>query len=114
MDPALRIVTSIPVSVLWDDTGEIVAVRESYLTRSQIKDLLRVGPFQFVVADVGTPLHWIETDASFGFWRRIVEPHLSEPDNFISLDRFPGGLAYLASLWKRQEEPPIILLEAVH
>jgi len=114
MDPALRIVTTIPVPLLWNDTGELSAVRDTYLTRSSLKSLLKSGPIEFVIAEVGAPLHWIKKESCFEFWKRGVEPHLSEPDETISLDRFPAGLAYLASLWTQSNEPLFVLLEAIH
>jgi hypothetical protein len=114
MDPSLRIVTTIPVSALWNDTGELPAVRDSYLTRISLKSLLRAGPIQFVVADVGARLSWIEKEACFEFWKRVVEQHLADPNESISLDQFPSGLAYLASLWTQSNQPPIVLLEAIH
>jgi len=114
MDSALRIVTTTPIPVLWNDTGELSAVRDTYLTRSSIKSLLKAGPIEFVVADVGIPLRWIEKESCFEFWKRAVEPHLSDPNEAISLDQFPAGLAYLASLWTRSNESPLVLLEAIH
>jgi hypothetical protein len=114
MDSALRIVTTIPVTVLWNDPGELAAVRDRYLTTASIKDLLKTGPIQFVVADVGTPLRWIEKEACYDFWKRQVEPYVSDPDDVISLDRLPGGFAYLASLWTQSDRPSLILLEAIH
>ena len=114
MDPGLRVVANIPIQTLWNDAGTVPAVRYTYLSRSSIKDILRAGPIEFVVADVGIPLRWIEKEACFDFWKQSAEPHLAEPDEPISLDCFAGGLAYLASLWRRNDERALILLEAFH
>lgn len=114
MDSSLRIVTGIPVSVLWNDTGELPTVRDGYLTRSSLQHLLKAGPVEFVVADVGKPLRWIKKESCFDFWKQAVEPHLATPEVAISLDQFPAGRAYLASLWTQSDLPPIVLLEAIH
>jgi hypothetical protein len=114
MDSSLRIVTGIPVSVLWNDTGELSAIRDGYLTRSSLQHLLKAGPVEFVVADAGKPLRWIMKESCFDFWKQAVEPHLANPEVAISLEQFPAGLAYLASLWAQGNQPPIVLLETIH
>lgn len=53
MDTPLKIVTHLPLRELWQDNGSTTTARGSSLSRDGISDLLRVGPVQFVVVDVG-------------------------------------------------------------
>jgi hypothetical protein len=109
-----RVVTVMPLEVLWTDDGELPAKRGRILSREAIRDLLRTGPVRFVIANVGRPLRWISAEDRFEFWKADVVPHLAEADR-IYLEEFPGGLAYVASEWlTAQSEPPIVLLEVHH
>lgn len=56
MDPALRIVTRLPLAELWTERGPVAATRERLLGRAEVKSLLQAGPVQFVVADCGKAL----------------------------------------------------------
>jgi hypothetical protein len=114
MSPADRVVTVIPLQVLWTDDGELPAQRGRWLDRDAIRELLRKGPVRFVVANVGERLRWISLDDRFGFWKADVVAHLAETDR-IRLDGFPDNMAYVASEWLSAENgPPIVLLETRH
>lgn len=114
MNPGDRVVTVMPLQVLWTDEGELAAQRGRRLDREAIRELLRKGPVRFVVASIDERLRWVSLDDRFGFWKADVAPHLAETDR-IHLDDFPDSMAYVASEWLAAEnEPPIVLLETHH
>jgi len=114
MNPGNRVVTAMPLQVLWTDDGELRAQRGRSLDREAIRELLRHGPVRFVIANVGERLRWVSLDDRFEFWKADVVPHLAESDG-IRLDDFPDSMAYVASEWLAAEtEPPIVLLETHH
>ena len=53
MDAGLKIVTHLPLRELWRDDGLKISRRVRSLTEDDIRSLLRSGPIQFVVVDVG-------------------------------------------------------------
>jgi hypothetical protein len=69
MDNKLRIVTQTPLTSLWTDNGDIVADRVRYLTIADIKEMLKKHPFEFVIADPGLKLIWINPGQCFDFWQ---------------------------------------------
>jgi hypothetical protein len=58
MDSAQRIVTSTPLTELWNSKGLLDARRAENVGEADIVQLLRDGS-SFVVAEVGQPLRWI-------------------------------------------------------
>jgi hypothetical protein len=109
-----KVVTKIPLETLWTNELEIPAKRKSYLTKNDIKQLLKQSKLQFVIADGGYKLNWIEINKCFDFWKSEVEKHLATDINKIYLDNFPDNYAYIASEWIGEIETPIVLLEKVH
>jgi hypothetical protein len=67
--PDQRIVTKLPLSELWDDQGTLPERLIRPLSSRDIKELLRIGPVQFVLADCGANLKWIPTGESYKFWK---------------------------------------------
>ena len=116
MDPALRIVSCIPLTELWDQRGPLDAHRGRYLTTEELRILMRGPSVRFVVADVGDKLRWIPEAERFVFWKAELRPRLVENPDYIDLDRYPEGLALLASEWisSDTEASPIVLLESYH
>jgi hypothetical protein len=110
-----RIVTSAPLTELWDSRGDSMdARRGGYLAQENIARLLRNGS-SFVIADVGHPLRWISDTDRFPFWKTEVECRLVSPDeNGFHLDDYPGSYCYVASLWEVAFSVPIIVLEKHH
>ena len=90
MDSAKRIVTTLPLQELWDDRGAIPAQKIRDLSRADIRELLRLGPVQFVVADLG-----------------------EKPSSDIYLDEMPHQYAYSASEWNF-DEGSVVILERFH
>ena len=98
MDAKLKIVTHLPLRDLWRDNGLTTNARGRSFTKDDITDLLRTGLVQFVIADVGAPLQWIQLHDCHRFWKNEVRPHLAADSKAI-LDEFPGSSCYFASLW---------------
>ena len=113
MDPSKRQVTRLPLSELWNDQGVIKASRGRSLDREMIRGLLRTGDVRFVVAGLGPKLRWIPLSDRFRFWKEEAAVRLVETYSF-RLEDFPDGLAYVATEWVVDDEPPIVLLEAHH
>ena len=109
-----RIVRKLPLGSLWTDSEELNAERMHYLGISQIKELLRKGPVQFVIAIVGDKLAWQEPEKTYDFYKSNVKNHLIEDRDHIDLDRFKDNFAYLASRWEMKSGGTIILLEKFH
>ena len=117
MDPALRVVTHLPLPELWTERGLIAAARERTLGRAEVKSLLKAGPVQFVVADVGKPLRWIPDEDRFVFWKIEARDHIVEdPHRPIDIYAYPEDYAYVASEWVADPlaSTRIIVLERHH
>jgi hypothetical protein len=114
MRPDQRIVTNLPLDELWDASGPILAERSRDLTYAQIRELLKMGPIRFVVADVGHKLDWIAESRCFTYWREAVAAHVADPSRRVNLDEFPGESCFIASEWPLGGSNPIILLERFH
>ena len=115
MDAALKVVTQLPLAELWRDDAFSTTVRVRWLTAGDIVSLLRVGPVQFVVADIGAPPRWLPLGECYKFWKTEVKPHLAAPESHTYLDDFPGGYCYDASEWKNSDgAAPIVVCERYH
>src|SRR4051812_29038701 len=108
MDVALRIVTQMPLAGLWRDGVFTTASRIRSLTAEDIANLLRVGRIHFVIADIGTPPHWIPFNDCYDFWKRELQPHLAAPASRAALDAFPSGYCYFASEWSGGDKPIVV------
>ena len=114
MDAALKIVTHLPLRELWRDSGFTTTAHVRSLIEDDIRSLLRSGPIQFVVVDVGSSPRWIQLSECFQFWKGEAQPHLARTATTI-LDEFPGGYCYLASQWDGGDSAaPIVVLEKQH
>lgn len=114
MHPRDRIVIAVPLSILWSGDCDLESRRIRWLNREALRDLLRGEPVQFVVANVGSPLRWTPIEDRFAFWTDDCLPHLADQQEF-QLERFPNGMAYVASEWSViNGQHPIVLLEAHH
>lgn len=115
MDPSLRTVNQIPLVRLWDDDGDIEAIRERWLSMASLLEMLRRYPVEFYVADIGYPLQRVDVAKCYDFWKSEVKSHLvNEPESGFQLEDFPGEYAYLASEWSGEIQTPIVLLEKHH
>jgi hypothetical protein len=115
MDAVLKIVTQLPLQQLWRGSEFITTARGKSLTRADITGLLKTGPVQFVVVDVGVAPRWLELVDCYDFWKTEVKIHVADPASGATLKDFPDGYCYFASLWESEHvAAPIVLLEKQH
>ena len=115
MDPSLRIVTRGPLAALWDAHGrEMDAERVRKLGVEDVRDLLRSRDVRFVVANLGSPLRWIDFPKRYDFWKDELQPHLAEPSQHPFLEDFPGEYFYRATEWREPGGGLIVLCEMHH
>jgi hypothetical protein len=114
MDPKHKRVLSTPLSELWDRNGRTLDLRrEGDLSAPQIQQLLRQEAVQFVVADPGLALLWLNEKDSLQFWKEEVRGRVHRSGT--SLEDYPGEYCYQASLWRESEQAgPVVLLEKCH
>ena len=106
-----RVVTELPIKELWCDDGPLAGVRTRDLSEGQIRELLRRGAVQFIVADVGSRLEWVAEASNFAFWKDRVFGRVADPETPASLDDFPGASFFFASEWLAAGHGPIVVLE---
>jgi hypothetical protein len=114
MDPSQRIVTSMPLVELWDESGPVPAARKRDLGVTELRDMLRGGAVRFVVADAGSPLRWLTDEDRFSFWKSEVRPHLANPGQGAWHETFPDSYCYFGSEWADGSDVPIVVLEKSH
>lgn len=113
MDVNIRVVTRLPLEELWRDDQSAIGFHQRGLTTDEISQLLREGPVEFVVAEVGRALQWITPEDRYEFWKNEVKPHLANQSQIV-LDDFPASYCYIASEWSSEAVAQIILLERHH
>ena len=113
MRPDKRIVTKLPLTELWDEMGALNGESIRHLDESLIRELMRGGQVQFIVATSGAKLNWIPMQERFEFWK-TVRPQIADALKPIYLERFPNQIAYVASEWRGRSGECLILLETHH
>jgi sugar lactone lactonase YvrE len=108
-----RIVTTIPLEFIWTDDAKVEASRERYLTSSDLTEMLKIQPVEFIVADPGAPLKRIPVDKCYEFWESEVKRRLLNPHAKVDRSKLPDEYGYLASEWLGNIEVPIVLLEKI-
>ncbi len=108
-----RVVTKIPLTELWDESGTLAGHRIRDLNENTLRDLMRSGSVQFVVADCGLKLDWISREKHFDFWK-TVRPQIADPEKPVFLASFPNKTAYIASEWRGRAGECLVLLERLH
>lgn len=111
MDSRDRVVLRIPMTELWREDGELISFRKRELGVTDVRELLRVGPVEYVVADVGLKLQWIPVEETFAFWKHEVMRRLVQLPHEGS--RIPDH-AYVASEWITVKGKTVLLLEKYH
>jgi hypothetical protein len=114
IDLAQKIVTKLPLDELWNDREQFQARRGQWLSSDELTELLRLGPVQFVVADVGAKLRWVPLPDCYRFWKSEAKPHLAHPQSQIRLDDFPDSYCFLASRWEIDNSSSVVVLERSH
>jgi len=108
-----RSINEIPLTDLWNENGVISEERLTYLIDEEIRNLLKKGKVQFVVANVGCPLEWIPIDNCFDFYKTKLKNRIADKEvNY--LDNFPDNYFFYASEWKSNNLLPIVSLEMYH
>lgn len=108
-----RVVTQVPLDELWTDTHILDARKTRYLEQQEIRALLQAEPVQFVVANLGDKLYWIEEDRAYAFWKNEAKEHINSEQGRY-LDDYPGEYFYVASEWLDSTGARIVLLEKHH
>jgi sugar lactone lactonase YvrE len=106
-----KIVTTFPLEFIWTDEEQLEASREKYLTPSDVAEMLKVHPVEFIVAELGAPLKRISVDKCYEFWESEVKRHLLNPHGKVDRSRLPDEYGYLASEWSGRFAVPLVLLE---
>ena len=114
MNIADKVVAKIPLESIWTDKKELLVKRIAYLTVKDVAQLLSNAAVQFVVADVGLKLKWIDANQRFEFWNKEAKRHIVDSVNKFELASFVGNYVYVASWWEAPDEAPIITLEKYH
>lgn len=114
MRPSQRVITELSLQALWDDSELLSATWSRNLSVAGLRELLRQGSVRFVVADVGSTPRWVPEVGCFDFWKKEVQPHLSEPELSAYLERFPDGYCYYAAEWEQAGGSPIVVLSRSH
>jgi hypothetical protein len=109
-----QIVTRLPLSELWRDQQVLPARRKGHLTRDDVRDLHRIGPIQFVIANIGDPLRWVPLEDCYKFFKSEISEHLVDNPDAIFLDEFKNNFAYCAIRWDCPDYPAIVVLEKFH
>ncbi len=114
MDPALRVVTHLPLVELWNEMGSVPSTRERDLDAAGIRQMLRVRPVRFVIAELDKPLRWLATSECFQFWTSELRDHVCSGVRYY-LDDYPGAYCYAASEWQLSgSREPVVVLERHH
>jgi hypothetical protein len=108
-------ISCLPVSQLSKE-GRVISVnRLRYIGAVEVQQMLTLGLVEFVIAEIGKPLFWINCDdASMFFNQRIAKHIVEDPDDGFYLPDFPGGLALVASEWQQESVVKLILFESHH
>jgi hypothetical protein len=114
MELSKKIVIKIPLDCLWTDKEILDVKRETYLDQNNIQALLKNGPLQFVVANLGDKLAWTPVEDCYKLYKTIIKDHLIDPTHPIYLKGLKDEWGYLASLWAGDTMLTIILLEMFH
>ncbi len=114
MDLTLKIVGNLPLQELWNDQDIVPVKRGRSISERDIADLLRYGPVQFVIGDVGLKLRWVDPVKCYQFWKKEVKPRLAEPNSHFRLEDFQDQYCFLASEWGVLGTIPIVVLERFH
>jgi hypothetical protein len=114
MDLSHKIVDKIPMDLLWRENTLLEAKRIKYLDQKEVSEILKNGPVQFVIANVGDKLIWTDLGESFKIYKTEIKDFIIPDIENIDQDTLKHGFGYLASLWADPSENLIILLEKFH
>ncbi len=113
MKSKAKIVSRTPLNFLWKDQLVLSLKRGEFLRKSQVEELLKHEPVEFVIASIGSPLSWIDIEKCYDLWEKELKSHLVEDYDEFDLDDYKNHYAYVASEWIG-EDKRLILLEVFH
>lgn len=98
--PESKVVSSLPIAVLWTDAGPLSARRMRYLTSDDAVHLIEFKrpPPPIVVADCGKPLRWVPWSDYWDFWGREAKPRLADREGVAGIGQWEDYW-YIASEW---------------
>ena len=114
-----KIVNAIPLDLLWDPSGGVLdARRVAYVGPDEVRERLRGGEAQLLVADVGFDLVRLEGREVFRAWKEELRPRLVPPrkaEGGFYLEDYPDHSCFVASVWEGPDlHRPTILFERYH
>jgi hypothetical protein len=114
-----NIVNAIPMDALWDPTWRVLdAARMAYVDAEEIRERLRSGNAQLLIADLGSGLVRVDGPDAFALWKNELLPRLVSPEKFeegFTLEDYPDHYCYVASVWEGPEiKRPTLLFEKYH
>ena len=113
--PRQQLITQMPLKSLWGNDDAQYLLRGINLDSKGIRELLRQGEVQFVVANCGFPPQWIPSDQCFDFWKSEIQEHLVDVKRGgFNAEEFPDSYAYVASFWSSPDGRQVVLLEMQH
>jgi hypothetical protein len=112
MDDDDKIITNFPVNELFKSNNKLTCIKRQ-LNKDEIIEIIKTQPIEFVIADIGLKLEWIDIQDCYNFWKQEISNNFAfeEP---IHLDNFNNNYCFWASKWKFQNEEIVILLEKLH
>lgn len=107
-----KVVTELPLKELWNQSGVLEGWSKGLIGIQVLLELLGTSAFQFVVAETGKKLIWVE-DNLYAFWKNEVKIRLySEGKPY--LDDYPGAYFYFAYEWELSDGKKVVVLEKNH
>ena len=113
MELSKRIVIKFPLDSLWTEKEELDAKRIKYLDQNEISEVLKKGPIQFVIANLGDKLIWKQPEECYKVYKKDFKNNIIANADDIDISNFKDGFGYLASMWDNKSGT-IILLEVFH
>jgi hypothetical protein len=113
MDPALRVVTQLPLEALFTEAGPLKGRRQRDIGLSDLREHLRLGP-SIVIAEVGRPLSWIPRERTFDIWKAELRARTVEPGTSFRPEDFPGAYCFRASEWTIEDGSVVLVFERMH
>lgn len=107
-----KIVTNFPINELFKNNKKLACIKRQ-LNKDEIIETIQTQPIEFVIADIGLKLIWIDIQDCYNFWKKEVSNNLAFEER-INLENFHNNYCFLASKWKYPNEEIVILLEKFH
>jgi hypothetical protein len=107
-----KIIIKFPVNELFKSNDKLTCIKRQ-LNKDEIIEIIKTQPIEFVIADIGLKLKWIEIQDCYNFWKQEISNNLAF-EELINLDNFDNNYCFWASKWKYPNEEIVILLEKLH